>query len=91
MPPQEAGQPSRHPLQVALGLLRADVPEQIESAPQSWLRWQVLLPHVLAAAAHTDPAATTDQAALDITAWLLSQAVLAAAAHTAPAACRRGG
>ena len=71
---QAAGHPSAHPLQVALGLLRADAPGQIDSAPQSWPRWQVLLPHVLAAAAQTDPPATTDQAALDDTVWLLGQA-----------------
>ena len=63
-----------HPLGVALRLLRADAPGQIGSDPQSWPRWQVLLPHVLAAAAHTDPAATTDQAAVDNTVWLLGQA-----------------
>jgi tetratricopeptide (TPR) repeat protein len=52
---------------VALGLLRADAPETITGAPQDWPRWEVLLPHVLAA---TD---LSSQDAAD-TAWLLDRA-----------------
>ena len=63
-----------HPLGVALGLLRADAPGQIQRDPQSWPRWQVLLPHVLAAAAHTNPGATTDPAVLEDTVWLMGEA-----------------
>ncbi len=48
--------PAGHPLGVALGLLRAGVPEQIMGAPQEWPRWAVLLPHALAATAHLDTA-----------------------------------
>ena len=50
MPDDAAGHAARaagHPLGVALGLLRADAPEQIMSAPENWPRWAVLLPHVL--------------------------------------------
>jgi len=74
MPPAPAGRPSPHPLEVALGLLRADAPGDIDTSPQSWPRWQVLLPHILAAAAHTDPSTATDTAVMDDTVWLLGQA-----------------
>ena len=43
-------------LAVALGLLRADAPTQMQDAPQEWPRWAVLLPHVLAATSHADHA-----------------------------------
>jgi tetratricopeptide (TPR) repeat protein len=48
--------PAGQPLEVALGLLRADLPGQIMGAPQDWPRWAVLLPHVLAATGHLDSA-----------------------------------
>jgi tetratricopeptide (TPR) repeat protein len=37
-----------HPLGVAVGLLRADLPAQVTGAPEAWPRWALLLPHVLA-------------------------------------------
>lgn len=43
-----------HPLAVAVRLLRADAPSDIEHDPQSWPRWAALLPHLLAATAHLD-------------------------------------
>jgi hypothetical protein len=57
-----------HPLPVVLGLLRADLPEEIMAAPQNWLRWRQLLPHVLTATAHHDDANPT---AANATSWLL--------------------
>lgn len=66
---------SGHPLEVALGLLRADAPEQITHAPEAWPRWVVLLPHVLAVTNRLDcpnwqpgPAMMTDAS------WLLDRA-----------------
>jgi hypothetical protein len=53
---------SGHSLGVALGLLRADAPGHIQNDLQSWPRWQVLLPHVLAATAHANPDTTTSPA-----------------------------
>ena len=62
-------------LAVALRVLRADAPAQIQGAPQDWPRWAVLLPHVLAATGHADhgsgqpgPAVMADAA------WLLDRA-----------------
>ncbi len=59
-------------LAVALRVLRADAPAQIQSAPQGWPRWAVLLQHVLAATGHASgqpgPAVMTDAA------WLLDRA-----------------
>ena len=43
-------------LGVVLGLLRADAPGTIMGAPEDWPRWAVLLPHVLAATGHFEPA-----------------------------------
>ncbi len=43
-------------LAVALRVLRADAPVEIQGAPQAWPRWAVLLPHVLAATGHADHA-----------------------------------
>jgi len=63
-----------HPLRVALALLRADTPGNVDTTPQSWPRWQVLLPHVLAATAHTDPTVTTGTAVPTDAAWLLGEA-----------------
>jgi tetratricopeptide (TPR) repeat protein len=60
-----------HPLLVVLGLLRADLPEEIWTAPANWPRWQQLLSHVLAATAHHDDANPT---AATATSWLLDRA-----------------
>ncbi|HYZ54865.1 MAG TPA: tetratricopeptide repeat protein [Streptosporangiaceae bacterium] len=63
------------PLAVALGLLRADAPRQIMSAPQDWPRWAVLLPHVLAATGHLDSAAgQPGTEVMTDASWLLDRA-----------------
>jgi tetratricopeptide (TPR) repeat protein len=74
MPGAAADQTARHPLWVALGLLHDDAPGEIVSAPESWPRWAVLLPHVLAATARLDPATAGDTAVLDDASWLLDRA-----------------
>jgi len=63
------------PWVVAVGLLRADAPREIMGAPQTWPRWSVLLPHVLAVADHASPeiAATNAGQAADLS-WLLDRA-----------------
>ena len=43
-------------------------------APESWPRWAVLLPHVLAATARLDPATAGDTAGRDDASWLLDRA-----------------
>jgi tetratricopeptide (TPR) repeat protein len=73
MPAEAAEVTAGHPLGVALGLLRADAPGQIMGAPQSWPAWAVLLPHVLAATAHLNPAAA-DAQVRDDAAGLLDRA-----------------
>jgi hypothetical protein len=62
-------------LKVVLGLLRADAPVRITRAPQSWPRWAVLLPHVLAATGHFDrlPGQLRDADGKDAS-WLLDRA-----------------
>ena len=40
-------------LVTALSLLRADAPRDVVNRPEDWPRWEVLLPHVLAATAHS--------------------------------------
>jgi tetratricopeptide (TPR) repeat protein len=63
-----------HPLAVALRLLAADAPGDIERDPKSWPRWAVLLPHVLAVTAYLEeeeaPAAVPPADA----SWLLDRA-----------------
>ena len=60
---------------VALRLLRADAPVQIQSAPQAWPRWAVLLPHVLAATGHADHVSRqAGPAVMADAAWLLDLA-----------------
>src|SRR5689334_7317936 len=73
------------PLGVALGLLRADAPETIMGAPQDWPRWEVLLPHVLAATSHPGPAGP-DTA--EDTAWLLDRAAAYLQVHARAADAR---
>ena len=67
-------QSTDHPLPMALGLLRADAPEQVVGAPQAWPRWAVLLPHVLAATSHLDDIASPDRDAMANASWLLNRA-----------------
>jgi tetratricopeptide (TPR) repeat protein len=63
-----------HPLAVALRLLRADAPGDIERDPKSWPRWAVLLPHVLAVTAHLDEEEAPAAAALGDASRLLDLA-----------------
>jgi Tfp pilus assembly protein PilF len=78
-----------HPLAVALGLLRADAPEQITGNPPAWPRWAVLLPHVLAATAHLgDTASQPDPAARTSASWLLDRAGTYLQVHARLAAAR---
>ena len=56
MPGDTAGHTTAKPLGVALRLLAVDAPSPIK-APQSWPRWAILLPHILAATGHLDRAA----------------------------------
>ena len=46
------------PLAVVLGLLVAVAPRRVMGAPEDWPRWEVLLPHVLAATSHFEPLPT---------------------------------
>src|SRR5690242_17285626 len=64
-----------------LGLLRADAPGTIMGAPQDWPRWEVLLPHVLAATSHPGPAGPD-------TAWLLDRAATYLQVHARAADAR---
>jgi tetratricopeptide (TPR) repeat protein len=57
------------PLTAALALLRADLPGEVWAAPESWPRWRVLLPSVLAATGHY-----TGTAEADTIVWLLNTA-----------------
>jgi tetratricopeptide (TPR) repeat protein/transcriptional regulator with XRE-family HTH domain len=56
-------------LPVVLALLRADLPGDVWGAPNSWPRWRLLLPSVLAATRHDD-----DSSCGDDLGWLLSEA-----------------
>ena len=62
-------------LAVALRVLRADAPAQIQGAPQAWPRWAVLLPHVMAATSHAEHGSRRPRPAVmtDIP-WLLDEA-----------------
>ncbi|MDQ4032116.1 MAG: FxSxx-COOH system tetratricopeptide repeat protein [Actinomycetota bacterium] len=73
------------PLPVVLGLLRADLPAQIEAAPQNWPRWRQLLPHVLTATAHHDD---TNPTAASTMAWLLDRAAAYQRTHGQPGTAR---
>jgi len=74
-----------HQLPVVLGLLRAELPAKISTAPQNWPRWQQLLPHVLAATAHHDD---THPTAASTTSWLLDRAAIYQHTHGQPATAR---
>jgi cellulose biosynthesis protein BcsQ/tetratricopeptide (TPR) repeat protein len=70
-----ATQSADHPLTTALSMLRADVPEQVMSAPQSWPKWAMLLPHVLVATGHLNTAIEQiSQETLANASWLLNRA-----------------
>src|SRR5690349_3603947 len=73
-------------LGAVLGLLRADAPEQITSAPQDWPRWAVLLPHVLAATSHFD--FDPQDAGRADAAWLLDRAAAYLQVHARLAEAR---
>jgi tetratricopeptide (TPR) repeat protein len=73
-----------HLLPVVLGLLRADLPEEIWTAPENWPRWRQLLPHVMTATAHHDDTNPTAGA----TAWLLDHAAAYQQTHGQPAHAR---
>ena len=60
-----------HPLSVVIGLLRADLPEEIGTVPANWPRWRHLLAHVLTATTHHDD---TNPTAIYATFWLLDRA-----------------
>jgi Tfp pilus assembly protein PilF len=82
----EPTQPAEiHPLPAVLGLLRADLPEEISTAPQNWPRWRQLLPHVLAATAYHDDTTPTASSA---TSWLLERAATYQHTHAQPATAR---
>ena len=73
--PGPQARPAGRPLEVALGLLRADLPAQIMGAPQDWPRWAVLLPHVLTATSHLGSAAgQPDPQTMADGSWLLDRA-----------------
>ena len=55
------------------GAAAADAPRRVMGAPESWPRWAVLLPHVLAATARLDPATAGETAVLDDASWLLDR------------------
>ncbi|MGH3942071.1 MAG: FxSxx-COOH system tetratricopeptide repeat protein, partial [Pseudonocardiaceae bacterium] len=68
-----------------LGLLRADLPEEITTAPQNWPHWRRLLPHVLVATGHHDDAHPT---AAEDTSWLLDRAAVYQRTRSQPATAR---
>jgi tetratricopeptide (TPR) repeat protein len=55
---RKAPEPAMDSLAVALRLLSADVPAEVQVTLQAWPRWAVLLPHVLAATGHADHASS---------------------------------
>jgi hypothetical protein len=59
---------------VALSLLRADAPGDIERDPRSWPRWAALLPHVLAVTAYLDREEEPFAGLLQDASWLLDRA-----------------
>jgi hypothetical protein len=58
-----------NPSEMAFGLLHADLSDDVWATPESWPRWQALLPSVLTATGHHQGTAPADT-----TAWLLSAA-----------------
>ena len=82
-PRQEVGM-TGHPLTVALRLLKADAPTQIQDAPEDWLRWAVLLPHVLTATGYL----LNSQEQANATAW--AEAVRGLACEAARYLLKRG-
>ncbi|MGH3923457.1 MAG: tetratricopeptide repeat protein, partial [Pseudonocardiaceae bacterium] len=74
-----------HLLPTVLALLRADLPEEIMTAPRNWPPWRGLLLHVLAATGHHDD---THLIAADDTSWLLDRAATYQRTHGEPATAR---
>jgi tetratricopeptide (TPR) repeat protein len=73
--PEHAGWTTGDLLAVALGLLRADAPEQIMDTPAAWPKWAMLLPHVLTATSYLNPAiAHPNRRTLADASWLLDRA-----------------
>jgi tetratricopeptide (TPR) repeat protein len=62
------------PLEVAVGLLRVDAPAEVMGSPESWPRWAVLLPHILAAAAFLGDAQAPGNRLMQDGSWLLDRA-----------------
>lgn len=80
------GQPTdSHSLPVVLGLLRADLPWNVQKSPQNWPRWRQLLAHVLVVTAHHDDAHPT---AAGATSWLLDRAAIYQQTHGQPGTAR---
>jgi tetratricopeptide (TPR) repeat protein len=73
-----------HPLAVAVRLLRADAPRDIERDPRSWLRWALLLPHVLAVTGYLDGEEKPADAVLQEASWLLNRAGTYLRVHARP-------
>ena len=73
--PEQRAFQDRHPLPIALRVLRAGAPTQVAGSPQAWPRWAQLLPHVLAATGHVDDHASgPDPLATEDAGWLLDRA-----------------
>jgi Tetratricopeptide repeat len=72
------------PLAVALHLLRAGAPSDIERDPRSWPRWAALQPHVLAVTAYLDREEAPAAAVLDDASWLLDRAGSYLRVHARP-------
>jgi hypothetical protein len=75
---------SAHPLAVALRLLRAGAPGELSRDPQSWPRWAVLLPHVLAVTPYLDQEEAPAAGALEDASWLLNRAGAYLRVHARP-------
>ncbi len=63
----------KHPLPIALALLRASLPVDPWGEPSAWPAYRRLVPHILAATAHHDDGDSSDSDA-DTIAWLLNRA-----------------
>jgi tetratricopeptide (TPR) repeat protein len=82
------------PRVAALRLLRSDAPAAIMGVPQDWPRWEVLLPHVLAATDRVGetgylslPGSGGEQAVQDCS-WLLDRAAAFLQVHGRPGEAR---
>jgi tetratricopeptide (TPR) repeat protein len=70
------------PAAVVLNLLYADLPVEIENAPENWPRWRRMLPHVLAGVGSSadDPPPNAEA-----TSWLLDRTATYLQVHRQPA------